>query len=667
MKRFFLRIFLLALCLCILLPMLFACDNRSHALFKNGISEVALSKKDKITVSVSLNNGTLEKEKGKKLLLYELLPGESAETVSSKQPLAEKKLSGTTEFKIDRYAENRDRLYSRFCVALSDGTPLGNEAWVSNPQFDVTQPALPTWDNAYKGIAADDPEDAWRLGAAKGLVAFDLSLLLSGGDELSFHGASYTYSKVALDGLMERILATSSVGMAVTLDLRLDPPPAQDTFCAALDLIFSQAGDKIGAVHVSVPHGTSSEDAVYLMQYTRLFLRSHNPVGDVYLNYRTSDFQSFKTFFASFSKEISLSGFSDWSTAITPDCGVSPWEKDGDKLTVSSLTKAFDFLTSTAMAARPCKMDITGLAFSATDAEKQAAELIYTYRLAANLGASCVYYGAHRDVLYGLYDTAGNPTLATQAFAQLDSSLSKELSALCDRYTNGALSKLPFRPGAVRLSGNSAIGYDGQEQDLLWNFAQNDSMQFSAIGGATAPTCKNSSAAGRPVLFTWLVSGSTNGEGIRKTLPDATSLSGAFSLSAPLLLQNHSADTSLVTLTLDGVNEQGDRLHFVSSVEVKNGVWQDVTFYINSFTASADLSKPCILTLTVASDAPDGTEYPMWLDAVSARFPESPLGIGLYALIILGCIIAGFLLSVCIYLLIVALRRRSNKRAQRLK
>ncbi len=671
MKKTAVRLFALLLCGILLLPLLFACGGKADPLAKSGIRSVTLEKKEKLHVQVSLNHSTLEKGKGQKLCLYELLPGEEIDAIAGKEPLAEKKPSASVTFKIPFAEGASNRLFSRFAVAFSDGTLVGSPAWVSQPYTADPSPeplTLPTWTGAQKGLLIDDAEDAWRLGTSRALLTLTFSELLSGSDVYLFSGKSYSYSSAVLDQLADQVNKAAETGMTVTLEWSLDAMLSPDRFPALFSLVFSKIGHKLGALHLALPSGCLPAEAATLMHYARLALRSHNPSADLHINYRGETVAQTTDFYQAFSKEMVATGFSDWSLALTPTGTDAPWEQAGDKLTVSAIPDLVKlFQSGSFLSSKPRRIDVTGLRFSAKDPEEQTAKLLYSHHLLASAGVHGIYYGAHTDPLYGLYDRSGAPTLAAQGFSQMDGALSRELTELCNRISNNAFASLSRRDSFVSLTGSSAKGNDGEDYSLLFDFSKEDPLNFTAVGGSSLPICQTSSAIGAPVLFTWLMAGSEKGEGVRKILPDGASLAGAFSVSLRILLQNTEVETSQVTLTLDGAGKKGEHIRFVANADVQNGAWQDLIFYIGSFTAAIDPSKPCVMTLTASSDAPDGTEYPLWLDSVYVRRPEEPKSTGFYALIVLLCVGAGFLLCLCIYLVILILRRRRTGRDRRIK
>jgi hypothetical protein len=169
---------------------------------------------------------------------------------------------------------------------------------------------------------------------------------------------------------------------------------------------------------------------------------------------------------------------------------------------------------------------------------------------------------------------------------------------------------------------------------------------------------------GRPVLYTWLKATAEGGEGVRKLLPNGKELENTFSISLRMLLQNIETPTSKVTLRLDGVTKNGtQRVTFEATAELTNDSrWQTAIFYVGSFVAEADLSQPCIMTLTADTDAPEGTEYLMWLDSVDIRKPEKQLGATATLLVILGAAALGFGLIFLFYKLSAKKKRASRYR-----
>ena len=214
------------------------------------------------------------------------------------------------------------------------------------------------------------------------------------------------------------------------------------------------------------------------------------------------------------------------------------------------------------------------------------------------------------------------------------------------------------------LTGSATVGSDGQKNTILYDFSGGDTHGFTAVNGFTDPVCEESSSMERQVLYTWLKATGEGGEGVRKLLPTGKALENAFSISLRMLWQNLDTPSSRVTLRLDGVSKNGtQRITFEATADMTNDSrWQTAIFYIGSFVAEADLSQPCVMTLTADTDSPVETEYLMWLDSVDIRKPERQLGTTVTLLIILVASVLGFGLILLAYKLSSKRRRAARYR-----
>ena len=661
------RLICLALCLLFCLGCLPACTKKASASVKNGITSVTAIKKERLSIQINLNQTILDAHKGEKLYLYELLPGEELTDLSGKSPLKEKKISGSITLEIPLVEKGVDRRYSSFVTTLSDGTVLENEAkWIQNPTFLATNRRTSLWAGSPKGLVIDDPEVAWSLGALQGLVELPLSSLLDGSDVYEFGGMEYTYSESFLTDLDGRLSAARATGMQLTLELIPDLLPSYDTAAAMLDLLCARYAGEADQVFVLMLNASdlTPKTAATLAQYAQIALRSRTANGRISVEYDGASEKAAEDFFLELHDSIATLGAFEWDACIVPVCqGTS----EGGALTPDRLSDFFRFLRGNQLRNSPTLLTVNHLRFARGDGSKQLANLALAYRLAISAGASTVFYGEQNDDLYGLYDSEGKTPLAlAELYKELDAELSAEYVGLFNSLTDGAFEKVSYSPSHKRLTGTTALGSDGKEYELLYDFSNNDTHGFDAIGGIGAdPACVNSASLSRPVLFAWLESGSApEGEGIRQVLPNGQALQSVFSLSARMLLQNEAAASSEVTLRLEGVSRTGAHISYEASATVENGRWQTVIFYIASFVSEADLSSPCVLTLTAESEAPEGTQYPMWVDNLSVRRPETQNNTLHYTLLILGCAVLGLGLPLALYH-VIRLRRLRRARRRR--
>ena len=667
MNRPCIRILCLAFCLLLCLGCLPACAKEAEIFSKNGINSVTLTKKERLSLEIRLNKNTLEAHKGEKLSLYELLPGEDLEDLSGKTPLKEKKVSASLTLDIPLAENGIDRRFSTFVTALEDGTVLESAAkGIKNPELLATNRSALRWTGSPKGLVIDHAEIAWSLGASHGLFSLPLSSLVDGGDVYSFNGMDYSYSRAYLTELETRLRAARSTGMQITLELIPDLLPSDDTAAAMLDLLCARLAGEADLVSILMLDATSLEatKAASLAHLAYVALRSRTANGRVSVEYGGTNEGEAKAFFLTLHDALATHGSFEWDACVRPVCKGS---SENGALTPDRLSDFFRYLKGSELRNSPVYLSVNGLRFEKSDGDKQLSNLAFAYRLAVSAGASTVFYAAQNNDAYGLYDSEGKTPLAlADVYRQLDTELDPKYTALFDSLTGGAFGKLSFTPTQTLLTGSSALGSDGKEYEPLYDFSQNDPLGFVAVGGiGSAPACVNSTSLSHPVLFTWLETGSAPaGEGIRRVLPTGTSLDGAFSLSARLLLQNEAVPSSRVTLRLEGVSRMGSRISYESSATVENGRWQTVIFYIASFVSEIDTSAPCVLTLCAESDAPKGTQYPLWVDDFSIRRPEVRNETAYYTVLIVICAVVGLGLPLALYQ-VIRIRRLRRARRQR--
>lgn len=670
MKRRITRLFCLLFCLLLCAGCFPAC-KKADSLSQNGIRSVNIIKKERIEILVTLNSAMLEEHKGERVCLYELLPGETVEDLTDKDPVAEKKAKASVNFRVPLEENGINRLYSSFVAAFSDGTLISEKTFgVKNPEFLAAETRQFPWVGTPKGLITSNAEDAWSMGSSHTVISLRLSELLSGTDAIRFNDDQYLYSAAVLQALDHQILKASGTGMQVSVELILDSLPSLGTAAAMLDLLNGRyASDSeygfVSAWMISPEDAVDAESAAEVTRLARLALRSHYSNGRIFLLYGGKTYTKTADFFSVASQRLSELGVFEWGAAVRPSCEMAPWEEsEDDMMTVAQIPALFKFLMGDQILCKPSYLAVSGLSFASADREKQAASIAYSYQLAVAAGANMVFYDDGNSELFGLLDENGGQTSASRVFETMDLGLSGEDSAMVESLSHNHYSKITQSLSRKELTGTASSGSDGQKNTILYDFSEKDTHGFSAVGGLTEPSCEESASMGRPVLYTWLSAESTaDGEGVRKLLPNGQALENAFSISLRMLLQNLETPTSRVTLRLDGISKNGSqRITFEASAELENDSrWQTAIFYIGSFVAEADLSQPCVMTLYTDTSAPKDTEYLLWLDSVDIRKPEKQLGEIVYLVIALGAVLVGFFLIFLIYRL--TNKKRSARKA----
>lgn len=669
MKQRFVRLVCLLLCLLFCFAWLPAC-KKTEAVGEDKILSVSLTEKKKIEVLVSVSESTLQAHKKQKLCLYELLPGEDLSALSSKTPLAEKRASESVSFRFPLENDGETRLYSSFVAAFSDGTLLSEKAcWIENPELIAARTEPFPWADAYKGLSVEDADAAWELGASHAVIPLQLSALFAGSELVDFCGAQYAYSAAYVEALDQQIKDATDAGMQVSLELVLDALPSPLAIAAMLDFLSARYTDPanefgfVSAFMISPLQYCNVEDAALVTRLAHISLHSRYTNGRVYALYGARTYQGTLDFFTALHGRIVEEGAFDWGAAVRPLCTNEPWKEDREgAMTVDKLPALLQYLWSSQLEHRPAYLAVCGLGFSSENEDLQAAAFAYTYALSLYHGATMVVYGDQRGSDYGLYDDIGNARRIASIFESVDVGLGEEDRGLCYTLAPHAFSQLPETLSRKKAVGSSSLGADNtNKKRLLFDFSQNDTNGFGAVGGSADPVCQDSASMGHPVLCAWLSAGSAlGGEGIRRVLPDGALLENAFSLSMRVLLQYTQTESSVVTLHLDGTAPDGSRVSFKTTAELMNNErWQTVIFYIGGFVSAVDLSRPCVISLTVEDAAADGVQYLMWLDSIEVSRSNEPLSAVAYLLVILGGAIGGFAITFLVY-------RLSNRQKRRL-
>ncbi len=652
-------------CLC-LIP---SCD-KADPLTPSGITSILLDpKKESVTASVALDANLLQKHKGQYVFLYELMPGEKTSVLASRDPLDYTKIKPSMRFSFDLMDGERTRLYSSFVLCFEDGTFLSHKGtYIENPRTLATDKAPFAWSSTPKGLHPVDPSDAAALGAWHAMYEISVSRLIGGTDSHTFLGEGYPYSSEALSALDAAILPATRAGLQVSLTVKVDTPLSQKQAAAYFDLLASRYnGGESGAVtafFVDVSDEAAEESAM-LCRFASLALRSRFANGRVYALSDARTLTDAKLFFTTLQSAIQTGGSFEWGAAVRPvgfsadadsendsENTTDDSEKNSEQastetaapLTFDALPSLSTYLFSSASDGRASHLAVCDLSFSAADPDLQAAQLAYAYRASLAAKANLIFYSSHMGDENGLYDTIMEPHRALSVFASIDTGLSETDLSLCRSVFSDRWDALGSEKPTRRLqTGHATVGSGSFAENPLFDFTTSETYGFTGVGSVTDPISRNSSHFRSPVLYTWIEPTFGNAGGVRKVMADGSALSGAVSLSATLLTQIPNAEACTAYLRLDGVTPNGSALTYESSVEIRNGAWQTVTFQIAGFVSAADLSAPCTLTLTTEPDHETDAEYVLWIHSMNVRQPAADNGILIPALLILGGVLLGFL------------------------
>ncbi len=407
------RVLLVLLSLCLVLPLalgLVACSGSSNAV-ENAITDVTL-KDGTITVKAALTKTFLSNYGGKEVFLFELPSRFSANVVLDElEPIASTKPAGAISLSFSAMDGVRSRLYASYVIASYSAdtqryTPLTSPYALSNPSAAATDApaALPV--HSIKGLIADCPADAIRLGASHTVVDVAINELLvkewsSDAYPYVWNGKTAYVSLTALEALDETVKRYTDAHVQVYLRLVLtgknDTVPAclyaanpdaealgfavnmNDAEAAAimegfLDFMADRyatpaEGNPIAGFIMGyrVNHvaryatfgGATLADVITnyekLVRLANTAMKSHNPAGRVYIsldNHRNvGDMKGgwdISTFLTTFAAEAALRGDYDWHVAAELYAGSNTeWVDDASSDNVYYTTRNISTLTDT--------------------------------------------------------------------------------------------------------------------------------------------------------------------------------------------------------------------------------------------------------------------------------------------------------------------------------
>lgn len=202
----------------------------------NAITSVAISKnKDSINVFATLSDSYVRDNRGKSIYLFELMPEQSENDLSSHSPIAETKVASAPTFSLPFDVSDTARMLSRYVLASMNAegvyTALTDPCYISNPEalaphsYDFPVAA------SKKGLEVQLLSDAQILGTSYSVINVSIDSLLLGessSDSVSFifDGKTYYVSRERLDSLDHRVKVLSDAGVIVYLNIILGPPSA---------------------------------------------------------------------------------------------------------------------------------------------------------------------------------------------------------------------------------------------------------------------------------------------------------------------------------------------------------------------------------------------------------------------------------------------------------
>ncbi len=236
---------ILSIALLLLLALaLVACGDKGEVI-ESQVTEVTLNKKGTdISVKAVLTEADLETFENtgiytQKLYLMAMEPGDTTETLSGKQPVAECSMSTSPKFSLPLYADGNlqahSRLHCAFAVAVYNKT-LDSYVLLTSPVYvsNVSELAENTAEfpevASIKGLHATVSSDAAYLGVSHAVVELDPSLLIldgysEGAVPYVYDGQTYYLDRNALEALDKQVSEYSAQGAIVYLRLRMRTAP----------------------------------------------------------------------------------------------------------------------------------------------------------------------------------------------------------------------------------------------------------------------------------------------------------------------------------------------------------------------------------------------------------------------------------------------------------
>ena len=639
--------------LCVLT--LAACERGANdPLARTAFVSLEVKSRETAEAIVSLDYPTAQAHEGEQLSLYAILPGEERNEALQREPVASAKVATEVRFTFPVRDDARDLLYASFAVGFADGTMTDLSRSFGSAKALAKNDRAFLWGNSRKGLVVSDPALAEGLYCAHAMIDVVFSSLLAASDmTYSFHGETYALSSDVLKVLDGRIKSATDAGMQVSLRLipNLSLSEAEET--ALIDFLASRyAGNENGcvsAMFLTVTEEMTASDAARCLRACQLALSSRVGDGRVYCQYGKNDSrQEAVSFFADVSAAIAREGAFAYGAAVVPAVSETvAWETaEDERLTLQTLPKLKKELDS--LEPRPFDLAVCDLRFSALDEDVQAVSYAYAYAKAVSAGAGMIFYAEESDDAVGLTDETGNTRRICEIFASIDGGLSVAQQQLCKAVSATAWETIRDLPATrTTLFGIANAGVGSGESRTLYDFTLGDSLGFASVGGVSQPTLRPSAAWDKSVLYTWL-DGSHSPTGVRKIMSDARALEGATSLSVQSLTQYQSNSTGTLRLMLQGVDSMGDLLCYEAEVTCENGSWRTSTFHIASFTARADLTKPCVLTLVTEPNEEEG-KFVFWIKEFRVVTPQSEYAYYLPMLVILLCVTASFLVVFLIH------------------
>ncbi|MBQ7380365.1 MAG: hypothetical protein IJW70_11890, partial [Clostridia bacterium] len=241
-----LSVLCLALTLILSIGVLVACGDKDE-ITESVVTDVTVNKKGtEISVKAVLTEADLEAFQNsgiytQRLYLMAMEPGDTADDLSGKQPVAECKMSTSPKFTVDVYDEGNlqahSRLHCAFAVAMYNKTLnsyvlLTSPVYVSNVSDLAENTAEFPTSASIKGLHVSISSDAAYLGVAHTVVELDPSVLILDGYSdkaisYVYDGQTYYLDRGVLESLDKQVIEATAQGSIVYFRLRMHTDPAK--------------------------------------------------------------------------------------------------------------------------------------------------------------------------------------------------------------------------------------------------------------------------------------------------------------------------------------------------------------------------------------------------------------------------------------------------------
>ena len=663
MKRM-LKIGAMLLCIILLTALLPACAKENDPFTITGFPSLTIEKNNTLRAVVNLSIADVEAHAGEKVYVYEVLPGEDWIVYNKSEPVGEAEIGSEMVFEIPLYDGEHTRLYSSFVVCYENGKPLMEQARaIDNPGQLASCNVVFDGAMSPKGLSVSDVDTAAMLGTTHAMLNVSISALCSGwGESYRFDGEEYTYSSSSLKTLDNQVRDAYAAGMQTSLRMNFDSIGTK-TALAVLDFLATRySNEDFGVVTAFFVEASSTRVASSVAVFANTALASNVKNGRVYVVCNATDIDQAEAFYATVANRISSLGDFSWGAAISLsdlDSTYLPWEQsEKGGVDLHSLSNLVERVTD--LKGGPSYLAVCDLNFDATDENLQATSLAYAYAKAIEAKVGLVYYDSQMGDC-GLFDSKGRARASAEIFQHIDIGLGAAQTYLCKSVSDTAWNTISLlKPTRTHLSGNGGTGYGVGKQEMLFDFSDGKTFDFISIGGVGAPQIRDSDAWKKPVLYTWL-NPQEGLNGIRALMEDGQALSNASAITFRFLAQYKeiAAESCKLTLCLMGADVNGATVTYEADASFRAKKWQTLTFDVSDFTARADLSRPCSISVLCEPSVECNENFVLFFKDISAFYPQDNGGIFLPVILLtLAGILIGFLLIFIMYRRVRIFRRR---------